>query len=190
MSKNPAKKLQPRITSGTLKGRKIKVPKVENIRVPQDILKQAVFSIIGDKIKNAEVLDLFAGSGSFGLESISRDAKFVSFVEINKIAVEDLRKTVVEFDIESKAEVFYDESIKFIGNTDKTFDIIFVDPFYEDHKHRFLFQNLTEVLKNDGIIIFSHSVELNVQDQINGTDLKIVDYRHYGKAAVSFISKA
>lgn len=180
--------INPRITSGFLKGRRIVVPKVENIRVPQDILKQAVFSILGEKVKEAEVLDIFAGSGSFGLEALSRGANHIDFVEKDIVALDSLKKTLFSLKIEDKCDLFHEEAIRYIGNTGKSYDLIFADPFFEDLRHRFLFQNLAEILSPNGTIIFSHGKKLSIKDQISGTNLKLIETRRYGAAYVSFIT--
>jgi len=78
----------PRITSGEFRNRKLRLPKHPNLKFVKDMVRQAVFMIIGDKIINSNVLDLFSGSGVLGFESLSRGASFVDFVDENYSSIE------------------------------------------------------------------------------------------------------
>jgi len=72
-----------RIITGTAKNRKLKAPNIEDFRAVQEIAKSSLFSILGEKIKNAVCLDLFSGSGNLGIEALSRGAKRCDFVDEN-----------------------------------------------------------------------------------------------------------
>lgn len=177
----------PRVTSGLAKNRKLKVPDIPNIRVAQDIFKQAVFAIIGDMILDSKCLDLYAGSGSFGIEALSRGAKSCDFVEEHKKAIKIIELNLKTCGLESKAEVINQNATKFSADTVNKYDIIFVDPFYDDLKHRFLLQNLEEILVEKGLIIFSHGKELDIHSQIEGTDLKIQTERRFGNSHLTIM---
>ena len=73
-----------RVISGEAKGRRLKPPGDERIRPTADKIKGALFSIIGERVRDAHVLDLFAGTGNLGIEALSRGARFVHFVDADK----------------------------------------------------------------------------------------------------------
>lgn len=178
----------PRITSGIAKNKKILVPDIPNIRVVQDIFKLAVFSIIGDSILDSKCLDLYAGSGSFGLEALSRGASHCDFVDESYKAHETIIKNLKNCKLQENANVFQDNCIKFASNTLEKYNIIFVDPFYKDTKLKFLFENLEEILKPNGIIIFSHGAEIDILEQISNTKLNNQPTRRYGKSNLTILT--
>ena len=100
-----------RIISGYLKGKKINLPKDKKTRPLKDMVKESIFNIlvhsnkIKFQIKNSEILDLFSGSGSFGLECVSRGAKKVYFNENYKEAIEILKKNIINLGCNKKAEI-------------------------------------------------------------------------------------
>ena len=131
-----------RVTSGTAKNRKLKIPDIEGIRVHKDVFKQALFNIIGEKIVNANCLDLFAGSGSAGIEALSRGAKHCDFVDHNKRAITTIQENLSTCGLQDLAQIFHSDCIKYIANIYKKYNVIFCDPFYSDLKHKFLLKNL------------------------------------------------
>lgn len=178
----------PRITTGSAKNKNIEVPDVPNIRVVQDIYKLALFSIISDRILNTECLDLYAGSGSLGLEALSRGARFCDFVDESRKAVTVIQKNINSCGFQDKSHVHYDNATKYVANTHKRYDVIFADPFFDDLKHKFLMQNLEEILNENGLIAFSHGKELDINEQIAGTQLKIETERRFGKSHLTILT--
>lgn len=177
-----------RVTTGSAKGRNLKVPnKIKDIRVPQDVFKLALFSILGEKINNAVCLDLYAGSGSLGIEALSRGAKLCHFVDKHRNAYETILENLNVCKLDKKGEVFQDDSTKFAANADKIYDVIFLDPFYDDTKHKFLMQNLEEILKDGGVIAFSHGNELDIEETISNTNLEVFTQRRFGNAYLTVL---
>jgi len=120
-----------RIITGESKGRKIKVPK--GIRPTQDRVRESIFNILGDRIVNKTILDLFAGSGSFGLEAISRGARKATFVEINSKVVKVLRENINTLGCKGRIKIIQADAIKTIKNPEADVDhpdVIFADPPY------------------------------------------------------------
>lgn len=177
----------PRVTSGSAKNKNLKVPDVPNIRAVQDVFKLALFSIIGDKIKGATCLDLYAGSGSIGIEALSRGAGWCDFVDEHKRAEEAINFNLKNCKLNKIAQFHRDNAVKYAANTEKKYDIIFLDPFYNDLKHKFLLQNLEEILNENGVIAFSHGKELNIEDQIKDTKLSIFTQRRFGKSHLTIL---
>jgi N6-adenine-specific methylase len=113
-----------RVSGGALKGRNFKV--IGDARPLTSIIKKAIFDSID--VSGKTVLDLFAGSGSFGIEAISRGAEFALFVESNPKTAENLKKNIYELGIEKKSKVVCQDVIKFLKRNNQKFDIIFADP--------------------------------------------------------------
>ncbi len=179
----------PRITTGSAKNIKIKVPDIENIRLPQDIMKLALFSIITEEaVKDAKCLDLYAGSGSLGLEALSRGASWCDFVDENKKAVDTINENLKLTNLHDKAEVIQESVLRYVADTRSKYDVIFADPFYDDLKHRFLMKNLQEILNVGGFIAFLHGTDLEIESQIEGTDFTLVTQRKFGKSLVSILT--
>ena len=176
-----------RISGGTAKNKKLKVPDIEGIRPVQEIVKLAIFSIIGDGIMDSACLDLYAGSGNLGLEALSRGAKWCDFVDEQWTAKKIITDNIHNCGFEDKSEVHLSDAVKYVANTSNRYDIVFVDPFYETSSHKFLVKNLDETLIEGGYIFFLHGEKLNIQKLIEETNLVLESQRKYGKSRVSVL---
>ncbi len=154
-----------RIISGKFKNKKIILPKDDNTRPLKDVVRESIFNIIQHSkfikfnLENSIILDLFSGSGSFGLECISRGANEVLFCENYHKANDILLKNIINFDCKNKTIIFKDDVFKILKNKkleNKKFDIIFIDPPFKEDKILDLFEliiNNNIVSKNTVIII-------------------------------------
>jgi 16S rRNA (guanine(966)-N(2))-methyltransferase RsmD len=176
----------PRITSGDFKNFKLKISKNASLKFVRDKVRQAIFMILQDRVLEADILDLFAGTGILGFEALSRGAYYVDFVEENYNNSESLKHNINQLKLDDRAEVHKTKAITFAGNTEKKYDLIFVDPFYDDVNHKFLLSILSETLKENGVVIFLHG-GLDIENQIKTTDLRIALEREYGKTKVTFL---
>ena len=125
-----------RIISGTLKGRRLEKPKNNLTRPLKDMTKESIFNILihskilGFDIKNAVILDVFSGSGSFGIECLSRGAKKVYFIENYKIAADVLNINIKKLKLENKTKLIQKDFLKVnsFNVQTKRLDLIFFDP--------------------------------------------------------------
>jgi 16S rRNA (guanine966-N2)-methyltransferase len=177
-----------RITSGTLKNKQLKTPEIEGYRAVQEKAKLALFSILGDRVVDATCLDLFAGSGNLGIEALSRGATWCDFVDSNKISKETIDVNVFDCGLLEKAQVSGKDVVKFVIKTEKTYDIIFLDPFYKETAYIFLVKNLEKILKKDGVIAFFHGQNLDIKVLTKGTGLKIIDERRFGESFLTILT--
>lgn len=115
-----------RIIAGKAKGRRLSAPDGSGTRPVTDRVKEAVFSSIGDWVEDADVADLYAGSGSFGLEALSRGARSAVFVENGFRAIEALKRNISS--VALGGEVFSGKVQEFLGTNAKQFHLVFVDP--------------------------------------------------------------
>ena len=152
-----------RIISGDYKGKKILLPKDKLTRPLKDLTKESIFNIVKHSklleinLENSEVLDLFSGVGSFGLECLSRGAANVTFLESYKEVLTILKKNIENIKKENSAniiekDVFKENTLKSLNNK---FDIIFMDPPYKEKKIPILLNTIIKLklLKNNGIVI-------------------------------------
>tara|TARA_B110000003_G_C16616598_1_gene521522 strand:+ start:45 stop:608 length:564 start_codon:yes stop_codon:yes gene_type:complete len=182
-----------RIISGDCKGKKILQPKDSLTRPLKDLTKESIFNIISHsnllklKLENANILDLFSGVGSFGLECLSRGAAYVFFYENYKNVLKILKKNLENLKFAEKSSII-EENIfdknNFIEFENK-FDIIFVDPPFKEKKIFNLIENIIKLnlLKKNGIIIIHrHKKEKdNFPKQFN-----IIFEKTYGVSKVIF----
>ena len=120
-----------RIISGISRGTKLFTLEGENTRPTLDRVKEPLFSIIQTHIKDAVVLDLFAGSGALGLEALSRGSKRAVLCDKSYEAVNIIKKNIEKTHMEEKAEVLCMDYKKCISTAKDKFDIIFIDPPYK-----------------------------------------------------------
>ncbi len=185
-----------RIISGRFKGKKLLLPKDNNTRPLKDLVKESIFNLLAHSkkmnvnLKNSSVLDLFSGSGSFGIECLSRESKYVCFFENYFEAIKVLEKNLLLFKNEKKFQIFKDDCFKYFNSDKKIdikFDIIFIDPPYKEIKINMLIEMiiLRKLLKKDGILI----IHRHIKDQVVITEkIKILDTRTYGVSKVYFAS--
>ncbi len=183
-----------RIISGKFKGKKLFLPIDKKTRPLKDIVKESIFNLIihSNKInldlENSNILDLFSGSGSFGLECISRGAKKVIFFENYSEALNILKKNIKLLKINEYFEIVYKDCFNYF-NSNQTFkdkfDIIFIDPPYKEIKINELIDRIIEkrLLKKNGIII----IHRHKNDIVEITKkLKVFENRKYGLSNIFF----
>jgi 16S rRNA (guanine966-N2)-methyltransferase len=152
-----------RIISGNFKGKKILLPKDKLTRPLKDLTKESIFNILKHskllniELESSNILDLFSGVGSFGLECLSRGAKNVTFLESYAEVLNILKKNIDNLNQQNQTKViekdiFSENTLKLLNDK---FDIIFMDPPYKEKKLSFLLNTITELklLNNGGIII-------------------------------------
>ncbi len=181
-----------RIISGQFKGRKILEPTDKKTRPLKDLVKESIFNIINHSkkfdlnLKNSNVLDLFSGVGSFGLEALSREASNVIFVENYLVSLLILKKNVENLKLEEKckiinADIFNDFDFKTLK---KKIDIIFLDPPFKEKNVSLILSKIKEakILDRKGIII----IHRNFKENEIFPDLKIVEEKKYGLSKILF----
>lgn len=119
-----------RIIAGEIKGRKIKSLKGKTVRPLLARVKKSLFDIIGRKIKNAVFLDLYAGTGSVGIEALSRGTKEVIFIDNDPQAVKIIEENLKQFGFEERAKIFRRDILKGLP-VERKFDLIFIGPPYK-----------------------------------------------------------
>ena len=183
-----------RIISGLNKGKKLIMPKNKTTRPLRDMAKESIFNIlthagfVNFQLKDSNVLDLFSGIGSFGLECISRGSKFVFFLENYPPVLEILKNNISNLKCGNKSKVIDIDAFKINSNTfkeDQKFQIIFCDPPYKEKKIEFLIKNIIEmnILEKNGIIII-HRKKGHLDTYPK--KFKVIDTKSYGLSTFVF----
>ena len=182
-----------RIISGKSKGKKILDPKDLNTRPLKDLTKESIFNIITHsnkfdvKLENSEVLDLFSGVGSFGLECLSRGSSNLTFVENYENVLPVLKKNIFNLDYEENCTVIKKNIIDNLNfkTFKKKFDIIFLDPPYKEKKLFSILNNIIDsnILHNRGIIIIHRHKK---EDDEFPEKFNIIETKNYGISKVIF----
>ena len=171
-----------RIISGIFGGRPIGVSKSRITHPMGERIRNSLFNSIGEEIIDAEVLDAFAGSGSLGLESISRGAKSAVFVEQDRVAGRVLDENIATLGVQDKTQVIHGTVASWINNTQQKYDIIFADPPYNNLQLSTV-RRLFTMLKPNGLMVLSYPGRSEAPTE---TGVVVVDNRSYGTAALTF----
>lgn len=174
---------QIRVIAGKYGGRKIDAPDLSNSRTKPmgERIRNALFNKVGAEIQGARVLDAFAGTGSVGLEALSRGAAQVTFVERDKIAQKILAKNIALLDCEDEAEIIRTSVNNWLETADiENYDIIFADPPYHDTQLSTV-SKLFGILKPNGLMVLSNPGRGEGPNLAN-TGIVVVDNRSYGNA--------
>lgn len=178
-----------KITSGSAKGRTLKGPKNQLIRPATGKLRQSVFQILGE-MRDKVVLDLFAGTGSMGLEALSRGAGEVVFVDAGRQAIALLFKNLESLGFLDRSHIVKKPAagaIEFLFRKKRIFDLIFLDPPYDRGQIDRCLKKMSEfpILRPGGLLVCEHSPR-EIPTFLSG--LNRVDERKYGQTLVSFFA--
>lgn len=181
-----------RVISGRKKGYGLKAPKGRQTRPTEDRIKESLFNILMDIHDESIVLDLFAGSGSIGIEFLSRGAKKSFFVDRSYDSIKCIKENLQHTDLSDIAEVFKTDAIKSImlfADKDIKFDYIFADPPYGQDLIIKTIKKISKenILKENGLLILEHEKNLVLEDKIDS--LKKTDCREYGSKNLTFFTK-
>ncbi|HHS13230.1 MAG TPA: 16S rRNA (guanine(966)-N(2))-methyltransferase RsmD [bacterium] len=150
-----------RIIGGESRGRKLKGPRGLEFRPATGRAKTFIFSYLSDRIKDAVVLDLFAGSGSLGLEALSQGAAHVDFVEKSFQHIQLLKSNISRCDFSDRSRIIHGdvfEEIIRLRNSHRRFSLILADPPFKAFYRERIVRSVKEggILKSDGILIIEH----------------------------------
>lgn len=191
-----------RIISGKFKGKKLDFISNENTRPTGDMVREAFFTKVQFNIPNSIFLDLFSGSGSLGLEALSREAKEIYFIEkdrknieiikknLKNLYGEDFQKAINEQD--QKVFLIHSDFINFLKSikldNDKFFDFVYIDPPYKSNYYDIALKMLKEqnLITNESLVICEHDAK---ESFIKSTlsDYEFVSQKKYGSKILSYL---
>ena len=178
-----------RVISGTSRGRKLVPLKGLKVRPTSDRAREAVFNILGSRVRNAHVLDLFAGTGALGIEALSRGAASAFFMDKDCATV---RKNIEICRFSNVSKIFEQDLIGSDFPPDvlnKTFDIIFMDPPYGEKLIETVLKksHFLELLAPDAVIFAEHGHKENIAIPVHGLDIS--RQKKYSKTKISIINQ-
>lgn len=202
-----------RIISGTCRGRKLATIKGMSIRPTADRVRESIFNIIGQqRLQGSYVLDLFAGTGAFGIECLSRGAASSVFVDIGKASCSVIRQNIELCGFVNQSVVLQHDAVKFnlteniilkqsnitskqpdidskTNRETQKFNLVFADPPYERGFVEKILKNraLLHSLSGESLLIIEHSLKEKIPDDLEKLDIH--DQRQYGKTLISFLNK-
>ena len=172
-----------RIIAGNLKRRLIKAPKGQITRPTTDRVRESLFNMLNSRIDfvESDVLDLFAGTGALGLESISRGATSVTFVEANPKVIKYCRENATQLQVDEACVFFQADAVSFLRSyKGPAFDLIFADPPYELEALAQLPDLAMPFVAQDGVFALEHDQTHNFDDHP-----LLETSRAYGRTIVS-----
>lgn len=180
-----------RVIAGSAGGIPLKVP-AHDARATMDRVRSAVFSALGEKVLNARVLDLFAGSGAFGIEALSRGATGAVFVDNHRKAVEVIRANLEKTRLAGR--VICRDVFRFLESCETQFDLIFADPPYVKQREDRDFAvelcvvpALKRSLAPDGVFVLEQAAPRSSKP-VSGWRLSRA--RRYGATEILFLTRA
>jgi len=183
-----------RIIAGKLRGSTLYLSKNKNIRPLKDLTRESVFNLlthskkIAFQLEKSNVLDLYAGTGSFGLECLSRQANYVCFIEKEKAAIKILEKNIEKLKLKNKTKIFSNDVFTLIEKQNifvSQFHLIFCDPPFKNTNIEKLIELIfnRNLLQKNGIIIIHRNK--NTKEKLPDY-FKILDERMYGMSKIIF----
>lgn len=187
-----------RVISGKARGTKLSSIESITTRPTLDRVKESLFNILQEDVKQKVILDLFAGSGALGIEALSRNAKYVVFCDNNKQAIQMIKTNLEKTRLIEKTEIVnmdYKKCIELLNAKKQKFDLIFLDPPYKDD---IAVDSLKQIIKNKllnnkGIVVIETDEvnrdlkELNEAMTTELQNVRIFDQRKYGRASLIFL---
>jgi RNA methyltransferase, RsmD family len=178
----------PRIISGTARGIRLQSVPGDITRPITDRVKEAVFNIISPDLPGGNFLDLFGGTGSVGIEALSRGAESATFIDLHSQAVNTIKSNLTTTHLESKAKVHQMDAFRFLaGPVSQKYDYIYIAP--PQYKQMWLTalhlvdEHLGWLVEDGWVIVQIHPVEL---EEVEFVNLVEFDRRQYGSTLVLF----
>jgi 16S rRNA (guanine966-N2)-methyltransferase len=167
-----------RIIAGSHRGQRIAAPRGRDTRPTSDRVRENAFNLIGP-VDDADVLDLFAGSGALGLEALSRGASSATFVESDREAVRTINANLDKLKL--RGTVLREDALRTVARERRTFDLILCDPPYDYDQQR-LAPHLAGLLAPDGLLVYETSGRAD-PPAVPGLDVRTS--RKYGSARLT-----
>jgi 16S rRNA (guanine966-N2)-methyltransferase len=180
-----------RVVGGELKGRKLVTVAGKETRPTSDRVRESIFNILGDTVRGACVLDLYAGTGAMGIEALSRGAKWVFFAEDHKAALAALAKNIEKCSLVNRTRTIkwnILDNLNIFQAHEPAFDLVFIDPPYNKNmiQPTLFHLALSRCLVNGARLAIEHSPREPIPE--NRPEFEMARQRRYGKTLVSFLT--
>lgn len=180
-----------RVISGTAKGRKLKLVPGDSTRPIMDRAKEALFNILGSAIHGSTFLDLFAGTGSVGIEALSRGADYALFIDSTKAAILTIQENLAHTKLEERADVLRTDAFAYLRQAEPdAFEYIYVAP----PQYKGMWKNVLLALDEnpahiepDGIVVIQ--IDPHEREDLDLSELRPFDERVYGNTLLWFFER-
>ncbi|HNX27795.1 MAG TPA: 16S rRNA (guanine(966)-N(2))-methyltransferase RsmD [Syntrophomonadaceae bacterium] len=179
-----------RVISGTAKGKRLKAPPGNDTRPITDMIKEALFNVLGQNVNGSEFLDLFAGSGSVGIEALSRGAGMVVFVDNSPAAIKTIRDNLDNCNFFDRYQIFKNDVIAAAVKLEKGkifFDFIYIDPpFTQEKIFLKIMKTIDEnnILKVNGNLIIRTPRKMELPGSFE--NIRRIRQNHYGESTLNY----
>ena len=178
-----------KIIEGKFAGTQIQYKEQKGTRISSEKVRKAVFDVLKNitNLSGLKAVDLFCGTGMYGLEALSRGAVSVYFVDDNKKVIEQLKKNIIKIfdDFEDYCEVLSIGFEKFVKSSGERFDLVFAAPPYYNFDFN-KFNEIYKILEKDGIFVLEYSSRMDIGDFLN---LRKISDKTYGDAKVTIFQR-
>ena len=178
-----------RVISGSARGKNLESLEGLSTRPTLDRVKEAVFSMLLPYISDSVVLDLFAGSGALGIESLSRGASKAVFVDVSDDAISCIKDNLSRAKFLQLSNVIEDDAVSFLNSIEDSFDIIFLDPPYRGGLYEKMLNliNNRNLLSPNGIIVAEWDSETGFTDKLYG--FSVMKTKKYGRVGITVLKR-
>ena len=180
-----------RVIAGSARGTRLKVPRGKAVRPTSGRVKEALFSILGERICGSAVWDLFAGSGTIGIEALSRGAAECLFVERNRLHLKMIKENLARTGLQNRAKLMGADMVRalqVLSREKKQADLIFIDAPYQETNVPQVLQAIESfhLIRDSGLLV----LELFARSRLWPVDEPHMDQRRYGDTVLAFIKAA
>ncbi len=177
-----------KIISGNFRGTRITAPKGLRLRPTANLVREAVFNVAGPFVESGLILDLFAGSGAFGFEGLSRDASEVVFVDVSRTACSHLKRVGEQLGVQKRMAILNMnamKAVKMLATREKKFSLVFLDPPYysNDIDQIFGMKEFAQLLSDNGLVVCETSSRSKIE--VLPPDMHDFFSRKYGETMVN-----
>ena len=176
-----------RVISGYARGRHITAPKGTKIRPTSDRVKEAIFNTISTLVIQSDFLDMFAGTGSIGIEALSRGADSCTFIDKSPQAIRCIKNNLSNLGFDDRSIVMQGDSREVAAKLTKTYDIIFLDPPYGKDLVISIMKNLKLLLKEEGIIVVETENKIELPSQYE--TFQLIKTSKYGDTQIWYYQR-
>lgn len=173
-----------RIAGGTARGMPLAEPRGVRLRPTSGLVREAIFNILGPRVEDASVLDLYAGTGALGIEALSRGAARATFIEAEAACVAAISQSLSRAEMSESGTVLRGRVPAALKAVEGPFDLIFLDPPYNEPDVETVLMRLSVLLADDGVVVYEHGSRYNPPERPAG--LRLSERRVYGDSAVAF----
>jgi 16S rRNA (guanine966-N2)-methyltransferase len=169
-----------RVVAGGARGRSLVAPRGTEVRPTGDRVREAVFNALGsmDAVQDAQVLDLFAGSGALGIEALSRGAAHATFVDSSRSSLDAVRTNLHACALEDRATVVRAEALRWLGTQERRADLVLLDPPYAYDR----WSELLAAVPAGAVLVIESD-----RDVHPGEGREVLRHRRYGSTVVSIV---